>query len=231
MRSTEPVIEMRQARPAFDQAGLMSVAYDLRLMPGDCALIRSRDRERSGLFGDLCAGMVPLYSGTLRCMGLDWTQLEVQEQWALRARIGRIAQIGAWVDMFGTHLNILTPVLHHTTTPEDQLVEEASRLAVRFGLPGLPTVAPGRLSTLDLRRSALVRAFMGDPSLLLLEEPVGPETPELLDTFLGVLTHARNEGTAVIWFARNDDVWNSYLKQATHHFLLLDEGLIPMRGV
>lgn len=225
-----PVLELREARPALESEGLLSSAYDLRLMPGECALIRSRDTVRAGLFADLCTGMVGLRGGSVRCQGLDWTAMEERERWALRGRIGRVSQVGSWVDLFGTHFNILTPVLHHTRIPTEQLIAEATELAVRFGLPGLPVQAPGRLSPLDLRRAALVRAFLGEPALLILEDPVEVDMTDLLTPFLGMLTQARDRGAAVLWITRSAALWGGYRDAATSRYRLIDEGLFPMRG-
>jgi phospholipid/cholesterol/gamma-HCH transport system ATP-binding protein len=228
--SSDPVLELREARPEGGASGFLTMTYNLRLMPGDCALIRSRDPDRTALFADLCAGMVPLASGSVRCTGLDWTDIGDRQSWALRGRIGRLVQTGAWVDLFGTDRNILTPLLHHSRLPTEFLVAEATKLAAEFGLPGLPVMTPSRLSAFDLRRAALVKAFLGEPSLLILDEPVEPDMPDLMAAFLGKLTMVRDNGAAVLWFSRGETAWQGYRDQASHRLRLLDEGLLPMGG-
>lgn len=225
-----PVLEMREARPALDAEGVLAAVYNLRLMPGDCALIRSRDGVRTGLFADLCTGMVPLREGSIRCQGLDWPRLGERERWALRGRIGRVSLMGTWADMYGTHINILTQTLHHTRTPTEKLIGEATLLAARFGLPGLPVLPPSRLSSMDLRRAALVRAFLGSPALLILEDPVEAEMRDLMDPFLVELTQARDRGAAVIWLAHSAAAWSVYNDPTVARYRLIDEGLYPMRG-
>ena len=225
-------LELREARPVFEESGLTSIPYSLRLMPGDCMLIACRDPMRATRFAELCSGMTPLVSGQVLCEGLDWDELPEQRAWALRGRIGRIMQQGAWIDLFGTDLNILLQQLHHARTPTNTLVDEAIALSRRFGLPGLPTLPPGQLSTADLARAACVRAFLGEPRLLLLEDPVELETADMMTAFLAELTAARERGCGVIWFSREPDLWRGYQADGTQRYRLLDEGLMPMkRGV
>jgi len=225
-----PILELDRACPVFDERGLISTEFSFRLMPGECALIETRETFRAALFADLCTGMSPLASGVARCMGLDWTELGEREVWALRGRVGRIATKGAWVDLFGTHMNIMMPQLHHTRTSTARIVDEAQRLGQRFGLPGLPVLPPTRLSAMDLRRASCVRAFLGEPSLLLLEEPVHEQPLDLYQAFLEVMTNARDRGAAVIWFASDPAVWRGYCGATTRRLRLIEEGLFSMKG-
>ncbi|GBD56209.1 P-loop NTPase family protein [Gluconobacter wancherniae] len=226
----DPVLELLDARPRFDASGLFSTRYNLHLNPGECALIECRDPRQASLFADLCTGLIPLSEGSVRCMGLDWDALEDRRAWALRGRIGRMVTDGGWIDLYGTHLNILWPQMHHTRTPLGTLVEKATRLGIRFGLPGLPVLPPGRLSALDRRRADCVRAFLGEPSLLLLENPVEMFPSDLYAAFLSALTEARDRGCAVIWLAPDDSAWRGYGQGASLHLRLYDDGLFSMRG-
>ncbi|GBQ84573.1 P-loop NTPase family protein [Asaia krungthepensis] len=222
-------LELREACPRFEESGLTSVPYSVRLMPGDCMLVACRDPVRATRFADLCSGLIPLLSGQALCMGLDWDHLPEHRAWALRGRIGRVMQQGAWIDLFGTDLNILVQQLHHTRTPTEDLVAQAITLSRRFGLPGLPTLSPGRLNNADRARAACVRAFMGEPKLLILEDPVDLETADMMTAFLAELTAARERGCGVIWFSREPDLWHGYNAAGTRRFRLLDEGLMPMK--
>jgi phospholipid/cholesterol/gamma-HCH transport system ATP-binding protein len=222
------ILELVGARPMFDESGLTARRYDLRVMPGDCVLIEAREPERASLFADLCSGIVPLADGTARCMGLDWANLGEREAWALRGRIGRISSRAPWIDFYGTHLNIMMPQLHHTRRPSTEIEGNALDLCRRFGLPGLPTLPPGRLSDTDLARSACVRAFMGAPSLLLLEDPVTGEPPDLYSTFLREITASRERGTSVVWFSAAPERFRDYRPFASQRFRLMEEGLFSM---
>ncbi|MBB2155956.1 ABC transporter ATP-binding protein [Gluconacetobacter diazotrophicus] len=231
MATTGPLLDLRAALPSFDESGMAPVPIDLRLMPGDCAVIECRDTRRATLFADLCSGMVSLASGSVRFMGLDWTELGDRQLNALRGRIGRITRRGSWLDLFGTHVNILMPQLHHTVRPTDEVIAAAMELGQAFGFPGLPLSTPGRLSAADLARAACVRAFLGRPDLLLLEDQSDTLPQDAHLAFLEAMTGARDRGAAIMWFVRNAATWADYRQAVNVHLRLLDEGLFPMRGV
>jgi phospholipid/cholesterol/gamma-HCH transport system ATP-binding protein len=231
MTASVPILDIRAALPSFDESGMAPVPIDLRLMQGDCAVVECRDSRRATLFADLCSGMVPLASGTIRFMGLDWWELGDRQLNALRGRIGRITRRGSWLDLFGTHVNIMLAELHHTTRTTDEVVGAAMELGQSFGFPGLPLSPPGRLAAADLARAACVRAFLGRPDLLLLEDQSDTLPQDATIPFLEAITAARDRGAAIVWFVRDAATWAGYRQAVNVHLRLLDEGLFPMRGV
>lgn len=226
-----PVLELVEARPVFDDSGLASAKYNFLLEEGECALIECRDAVQRSQFVDICTGMLPAGEGIVKCMGLEWKNLEERQVWSLRGRIGRIFSSNSWIDLYGTHMNILWPRLHHSRTSLDALVEKAVNLGIRFGLPGLPTQPPGRLSAIDRRRAEYVRAFLGEPALLLLEDPVSFQPRELYEAFLSELTAIRQKGCAVVWIASEQTIWRHYAQDNMQVFRLGDSGLMEMRSV
>jgi len=229
MAGLEPILELVGAVPSFDETGFAPTPYDLRLMPGDCALIACRDPERGTMFADLCCGLVTLTQGAARCRGADWRELGELQADAMRGRIGRVSRRGAWLEALGMDGNILLPQLYHTTRKEAVVMQEAVALAEGFGLPGLPTAQPSRLSAGDLLRSACVRAFLGSPRLLLLENPIVGAEHEIMTPFLDEVTRVRHDGSAVVLLVRSMAEWRPYRSLFTHALHLIDEGLFAMR--
>lgn len=225
-----PVLELANARPVFDGEGLSYGRYNLTLNAGECALIQCRDKQQAAIFTDLCSGLVNVGEGQVKCMGLNWQELDDRRASALRGHIGRIYQGEEWLALYPMQMNILWAQLYHTRTNLDSLVKEAVKLSMRFGLPGLPTQLPSRLNSLDQRRAEYVRAFIGHPALMLLEEPVLSEPPELYNAFLGELTYARERGCAIVWISSNASSWRDYELGNMQKFRLSDSGLMAMRG-
>ena len=226
----DPVLHLAAALPPEDGA-LPNVPLDLRLMPGECALIETPDPARSTALAELCSGMAALRRGEARFMGYDWAGLDRERAAALRGRIGRIHGRGAWIDMLGTHVNIMLARLHHTREPESAVIRAATELARHLGLPGLPLARPDRMSEGDLTRAACVRAFLGEPRLLLLEHSITPDHPGLTAPLLDLLSRALDRGAAAVCFTRDAPFWQAQSFPVTHRLLLLDDGLKPMPSV
>ena len=228
MPDAQPVLQLLSALPFIEATELPNSRLDLRLMQGECALVETYNPARTAAFADLCSGLTALREGEARFMGYDWSGLGRERAAALRGRIGRIHQKGAWIDMLGTHVNIMLGQLHHTREPEPSITRAATELARQLGLPGLPLVRPDRLSEGDLLRAACVRAFLGEPRLLLLESAIAPEHADLTTPLLDLLSRALDRGAAAICFTRDAAFWQAQSFPVTHRLHLLDDGLAPM---
>lgn len=229
-RREEPVLVLEDAVPALGQTLLPPLPMALQLCPGDFVLLETGDARRAEAFADLCAGLLPLVDGNVRFLGVDWARTPPLQAASLRGRIGRIHGRGAWADPLALHLNVMLPELHHTRRDERDIEREAADLARRFGLPGLPVTRAALVSDADLARAACVRAFLGEPSLLLLENPVPVAVPELMTPLLNAVATARDRGAAALCIIRDRALWRPVAPLATRHFRLGDRGLFGGRG-
>ena len=228
MPSETPVLELTiaVADPAADLA--VGVPLSLRLMPGESALIEAADAVQLTAFADLCSGLIEPLSGRVRFLERDWQELPHDYAAALRGRIGRVFSVGAWVPFVDVTTSILLPSLHHTRRDRHELRDEALALAREFGLPGLPLDRPEDLTQGDLNRAALVRAFFGQPLLVLVEDRPNlslSRSTAVLNRIAAVCDH----GGAVIWLARERTISDPTSFPATHHLRLSDQGLALLR--
>ncbi|WP_173571924.1 ABC transporter ATP-binding protein [Acetobacter oeni] len=223
------MLELTSATPFFEDSDLPPVPVNLRLMPGECMVIETRDMTRATMFADLCSGLVPVSSGTVRMAGLDWASLDSRRSNALRGRIGRITRRASWTSLFGVHVELMLRELHHTTRSIEDITSETLRISERFGLPGIPVDTARQLSYSDLARAECVRAFMGSPDLLLLADPLEGGTVDLSTPFLESLTEARDRGAAALWFVRDASVWQACRDTINAQWRLADDGLITVR--
>ena len=227
MATNQAVLEFSGARPTWTPGELPSVKIDFRLLPGEFALVEARDRHQAAWLADLCCGLVSLTEGRIQFLGRDWSKLPDYYAAALRGHIGRVFALGGWIGSLDIATNILLPQLHHTRDDPNELRDRATALCCAFGLPGLPLVRPGELAASDLARAACVRAFLGDPALVLLESPVQGRFTALLPPLLNALAAARDRGAAAVWFTRSDLVWRDPSVPATMRLRLGQRGLVP----
>jgi phospholipid/cholesterol/gamma-HCH transport system ATP-binding protein len=194
-----PVLTLEAARGAGERMPL--AALNLTLSAGDFAVIEVPGSRRGAAFADLCAGLVSMISGRVQFLGRDWHETPHRHADALRGHIGRLFTLPLRPDTQDVASRVLLARLHHTRTQEATLRAEATRLAERFGLPGLPAGPARRLTDPDLLRAACVRAFLGEPRLVILELPVSAQQDDLLPALLEVGAEARGQGVTLMWLA------------------------------
>ena len=200
----------------------------LSVCGGDLVLIRLARLEQTAAFADACAGIIKPRSGSVRFLGRNWQDLPPDQANALRGRIGRVFKTGNWINNLSLLDNMLLPQRHHTRRSTRQLCEEAGKLADQFGLPGIPLGLPGDLTAAELQRAACVRAFMGRPLLILLEEPTSGIFLEIISALMDAVREARDRGAAVIWLTRKGLIWNDQTLPVTRRYRLVAEKLMEV---
>ncbi|MGD8882782.1 MAG: hypothetical protein PVI82_12875 [Desulfobacterales bacterium] len=200
----------------------------LSVCGGDLVLIRLARLEQTAGFADACAGIIEPRSGSVRFLGRNWQDLPPDQANALRGRIGRVFKTGNWINHISLLDNMLLPQRHHTRRSTRQLCEEAGKLADQFGLPGIPLGLPGDIPAADLQRAACVRAFMGRPLLILLEEPTSGIFLEIISALMDAVREARDRGAAVIWLTRKGLIWNDQTLPVTRRYRLVAEKLMEV---
>lgn len=227
--TVQPVLTLNAARGIGERLPLGAV--NLTLWPGDAALIEVPGSRRGTAFADLCSGLVPLTCGTVHFLGRDWHDTPRRRADALRGHIGRLFHLPLRANTLDVANRVLLARLHHTRTSEAALRAEATELAFRFGLPGLPVGPAHRLTQADLLRAACVRAFLGRPRLVILELPVTTQQDALLPALLEVSAEARGQGLTVMWLAGNGPALRNQSVRATHRLRLTDAGLATIRAL
>lgn len=205
-RGAPCVLEVENPRTAPDR-GVGLVGDSLALARGSFELADAGDAEQAALFCDLCSGLIDPAAGVVRFLGHDWKGLPHEYANALRGRIGRDFAEEGWTPHLSLVENILLQQQHHTRRTEHEILAEASALAGKFGLPGIPVSRPEDVAPFDLARAALVRAFVGEPDLVLLEHPLRGRYMELLEPLVNVIARACRRGATVLWLTLTPGVW------------------------
>src|SRR5262245_42866214 len=204
-------------------------AIDLTVEPGSLVLVDARDTTLASGFADLCCGLHALDEGEIRFLQRDWSRQPSEMADALRGLIGRVLAQPGWLPFLDAASNALLQQMHHTRADVEALHADAARLAVHFGLPGLPSGPIGELSTTDLARLGYVRAFVGEPKLVILESPVQGLHGDMVTPLLNKLLELRDCGGAAIWLTRSRMVWDNAQFPADQRLRLDHQGLSAVR--
>jgi phospholipid/cholesterol/gamma-HCH transport system ATP-binding protein len=223
------ILEKQRVILRFDDTVLTSTSggvaesdeFSLSVCSGELVLIRLARLAQTAAFADACAGIIQPSSGAVSFLGRNWPELSPDQANALRGRIGRVFKTGNWINHLSIMDNILLPQRHHTRRSGRQLYHDAGELSQKFGLPGLPLGLPGDFTEADLQRAACVRAFMGRPLLILLEEPTSGIFREIISALMTAIRQARERGAAVIWLTRKDLIWHDQTLPVTQRFRLV----------
>ncbi|MCB1792712.1 MAG: organic solvent ABC transporter ATP-binding protein [Gammaproteobacteria bacterium] len=203
----QPILDARDVQVPAD-GWRPAVTLDVQVYPGELHLVSSRDTLRSAALADALLGIAIPAQGSVHFLGADWQHSPSEARLSLRRSIGRVPGRGAWMSTHSVMDNILLPQRHHTLLPEHALRSAATELARRFGLPGLPMQRPDACNDADLRRAACIRAFLGRPTLVVLEHPVSAVDTDLLTPLVGAVQQLRRRRGAVVWITGHDALLN-----------------------
>jgi len=229
-------IEERRVILSFDDVSLItdpvdrsaSVDVGLDLLGGELLLIRIERQQQGTVLGDACSGLALPPKGQVYFLGKEWSQLPPDIANALRGRIGRVFAWGSWMGHLSLLENLLLPQLHHTRRPETELRDEAVLLAENFGLPGVPLGHSNDSLPVDLQRAACVRAFLGQPMLIVLEEQSQGCFKEMMPNLINAIRQARNRGAAVMWLTSDKFIWRDQSIPATRRYRLAGRQLMEV---
>jgi ABC-type lipoprotein export system ATPase subunit len=137
-------------------------------------------------------------SGRIRIDGIDAAELSDVRRAGLRAaRFGFVFQDAA-LDGSRTVLdNILETALYRGDN-RHAVTNRARELMEQFGVALRAGAKPGQVSGGQAQRIALCRALLGDPRILLADEPTGNLDPASSDVVVNALHAQANRGAAVI---------------------------------
>jgi phospholipid/cholesterol/gamma-HCH transport system ATP-binding protein len=200
--------DLAAAPPILETVGLSVVsprggsilADDLCLHAGELHLVHSPTTGQSAALADALLGLAGAGAGQVRFLGLAWADVDAAAACRVRSRIGRVMSSGNWLENRSVMENLLLPLRHQTVLAEEIIRQRASELALSFGLPGIPTLLPHQCSESDLERAACVRAFLGRPKLLVLEQPIEATESKTFPPLINAVQQLRRRRGAIIWF-------------------------------
>jgi ABC-type multidrug transport system ATPase subunit len=170
-----------------------TVALDrvsFKVRPGSChELVGPNGAGKTTTFA-LAAGFLRPGSGTLRVLGRD-----PHDRSARRPRIGVLPQDAD----LPSYLDVGTLLTAWAKLSGESRPEAAARVALeRVQLPDAWDSSPRALSHGVAKRVALAQALLGDPELLLLDEPTAGLDPRAAAEIRSLLSGLRGQRTVII---------------------------------
>lgn len=172
---TVPAIEFRDVELAFDdQVILDKVNFTVR--PGEAKVVLGGSGSGKSTIIKLILGLLRPDAGEILIDGEDIVRLDEQELIPIRKEIGMVFQEGALFDSLSVFDNVAYR-LHEEGADPEQIEHEVRRMLDFVNLEDAIDKMPAELSGGMRRRVGIARALVGNPSIVLFDEPTAGLDP------------------------------------------------------
>ena len=214
--SAPPVLHLDRATKRFPQAdgSDLTVLRDasLEVAPGDTVSVAGRSGSGKSTLLHLAAGIETPNEGTVRLLGADLGALPDRERSRVRGlSVGLVFQSFHLVPYLTVRENVLLParingvcVVTGPGATRETAGAAADRLLARIGLDGRRDEPARTLSGGEMQRTAIARAVLLGPPLLLADEPTGSLDAASAATAVDLLFGLADEQQASLVVATHD---------------------------
>ncbi len=170
-----PAIEFRDIHLSFDGKKVLNgVSFTVRR--GETKLILGRSGGGKSTTIRLILGLLKPDSGQILIDGEDITNFSEIEMMKIRQKIGMIFQEGALFDSLSVYENVAYR-LHEQGVTEETVEKEVRRMLRFVDLEDAIDKMPDELSGGMRRRVGIARALVGDPQIVMFDEPTAGLDP------------------------------------------------------
>ena len=171
---------------------------------------------------NVIAGLEPVDSGTIKFENLDLTRMSDDALTLLRReKLGFVFQAFHVLPQLTVEQNVALPLLLRGIRDPDRPRE----VLAAVGLAGRESSPPRELSGGELQRVAIARALVGDPRLVLADEPTGNLDPENAARILALFRdQVKERGAAAILATHSEQA----AAGCDRRYRLGSQGLVPL---
>jgi polar amino acid transport system ATP-binding protein len=163
--------------------------------------------------------------GTIRLDGIEISRRGVDSN-EIRQRIGIVFQSYNLFPHMTVLKNLTLGPIKATRMNRSDAEQKAMELLDRFGLADKVAEYPDRLSGGQQQRAAIVRALVGDPEVLLLDEITSALDPELVGEVLSVIRELAARGLTMVLATHE----MGFARDVANRVVFLDAGRVVESG-
>jgi len=179
---------------------LKEISFSVR--PGELLAVRGPSGCGKTTLLLTAGGLLRPSDGQMSINGQDPYALSPEMRSRLRARtIGFVFQQFHLIPYLTVRQNIMTASL---AAPLKEASERTQKLISRFGLDDRADHIPARLSTGERQRTALARALLNEPKVIMADEPTGNLDEDNAQTVFGYLSQYVGDGGCVLLVTHDD---------------------------
>jgi phospholipid/cholesterol/gamma-HCH transport system ATP-binding protein len=175
----------------------------------------------------LIGGQMKPASGTIKVNGEIVHQLQTEELYRLRRRMGMMFQVSGLFSDLPVYDNIAFPLRELTDLPEEVIKPLVLMKLQTVGLRGAHRLMPSELSGGMARRVALARAIVMDPMLSMYDEPfagLDPISLGLIASLIRQLNDALGSTSIVVSYDVSESI------KLVDYIYIIDGGVVKGEG-
>ncbi|RHA38007.1 ABC transporter ATP-binding protein [Cellulomonas rhizosphaerae] len=196
-----PVIELVGARKTYRTGSIEFEALrgiDLRIEQGEYVAIMGPSGSGKSTLMNIIGCLDTLTEGDYRLAGDDIAELDEIDLAQIRnLRIGFVFQQFHLLPALSAWRNVELPLMYRQVPVGERRARAAAALE-RVGLGDRVANRPGELSGGQQQRVAVARALVGEPDLLLADEPTGNLDSQSTADVLGLLDELHQQGRTIV---------------------------------
>src|SRR4051812_6497918 len=192
------MLRLADLKKSFGERLLFS-GVDLQMGAGEFIAILGDSGAGKSTLLNVIAGLEPADGGSIRFQDRELTALDDDELTRLRRdHLGFIFQAFHFLPHLTVAQNVALP-LGLRGVARDEATRRADEAVASVGLAGREGSAPRELSGGELQRVAIARALVGNPRLVLADEPTGNLDPDNARQVLALFSaQVKERGAAAI---------------------------------
>jgi phospholipid/cholesterol/gamma-HCH transport system ATP-binding protein len=216
---TVPAIEFRDVSLAFDDHVVLD-GISFKVRRGETKIILGGSGSGKSTIINLVLGLIKPDAGRILIDGADITDFDEPEMMKIRKNIGMVFQEGALFDSLSVYENVAYR-LHEEHVDEDEVEHEVRRMLRFVNLEDAIDKMPIELSGGMRRRVGIARALVGNPGIVLFDEPTAGLDPPTARTICELAIKLRDlEDVSSIFVTHEMD----NLGYLSSEYAIVDEG-------
>lgn len=197
----ERLIEVQELRKRFDTNEVLR-GVSFALTKGETLVVMGSSGSGKTVLLRHVAGLMQPDSGSIRVFGESIERLSEEELLPIRRRLGYVFQGAALFDSLSVYENVAYPLREHTSLPESEIRERVVRFLSHVALePSILSLLPAELSGGMRKRVGIARALIGEPEMLLFDEPTAgldPTNSKMVGELILELKRGVNDTSIVV---------------------------------
>jgi len=220
------MIQIENLYKSFDGVEVLK-GVSLRLEKGEIlALIGGSGHGKTVILKHV-AGLMRPDRGRVDINGKDVNSLRRNELEELRSHLGFLFQSGALFSSLTVFDNVAFPLREKTHLDEQKIRENVLTVLEQVGLRGAEDKYPAQISGGMIKRTALARALVRNPEIMLFDEPTTGLDPVIAHTILDLIQSIQKDLGFTGMIVSHE---LSRVFQIVHKVAMLHEGIVLFVG-